>query len=313
MALAVNRPPVRQPARLPANGFALEWVAAGQNAKTDKRHREFDSGGSRAILTALLEKANLIVTTRRVQVVGAFIRSTAMPEASGIIPDRHGVRVRIRPSGSEQGFMCVILCEGKETPDQLTDTIKKAALESFGDASNEELPEPNEAGVVDTAVEIVRSLGDVQSRSLGEFAALVAEESGPGADPAYWMKALAAAEEAGRLYRNGTKFMLADTRTEPVPAQPEAVVVVSEPTPPPLLEIRPPAPLDDSAVQMLANNAGAMISSLSRLQKLNDERKNLLTKKSDIERQLELNTEQIRVAARDLDLTTLTLAADALR
>lgn len=298
-------------------GFRLEWVAAGQNAKDKTRQKEFDTRhGARDLLTETFTRAGIPAVGRRVQVTHAFQRSSKMPTVSGVLADKHGVRLRIRPDKKDQGYMVVVLCNPGETPESLYTRLEPAARAISGGLAEEPLPDPESETVYRRAADLAGGLDPAES--LAAFAVNLAAEAGPGESPSYWMKALCAAETNGLVYRNGTGFYPVDPEAAqdkpapiPVPA-PVPVVVAPEPASAPIKADGRTEP-DMEAVDLLANSAGAMIAALSRIQSLKEERRKLMARRIELERDIAQNARDLREAAKVLDIDTLNLAAQALR
>lgn len=306
-----------RPQPMSPTGFRLEWVAGGLNAKDPIRQRDFDSHGSRDLLTQTLTKAGIPAMGRRVQVIRSFVRASDMPPVSGILADKHGVRLRIKPKRYDQGFMTVVLCESGETPESLASRLEPAARAVSGGVAEEPLPDPESELVYRRAADIAGELDSAES--LPGFADNVAAEMGPGMSAAYAWKALCAAETAGLLYRNGTAFLPVESPPEPEPETlPVAPVPGSSAAHPhnPMPVAAPPptnGSLDMTAVEILANNAGALAPALSRIQKLNDTRKNLLKKRAELDLEIATNAAEFKKEAKAVNLDEIMLALDALR
>ena len=287
---------------------SVEWVAGGQNAKDRARQRHFGTTPLRLIENTL-ERAGLRPAGRRLQVVSTFLRSSALPPVSGVLADAHGCRLRVKPTGDDQGYLVVVLCDAGETPEALAAKLEPAAKHVSAGTTADPVPPPDSEPVYRQAAGIAARID--RAASLADFATQVAEEVGPGEDPHYWMRALTAAESHGLLLRNGTTFYPSGTVEADI--APVAADPAPSPTPPP----RPAADaassdVDAGALEALAGSAGGLIAALSRLQKLNDERKDLQKKRLELDAKLAENTRQLKEAARGIDFDTLALSADAI-
>lgn len=279
--------------------LVIEYVGQmhGQAAQTLSR---FEQTGALHALMRLTHDMG----PRTVQLLNSFVRKTRYALVSSILPlpNGRGVRLRIKPEG-QLGFIAVILVKEGETANGLAKLLERKNETIFGPPPVAMLP--NDPQVVRRAVEAVRTLDSNAYQpgpddGLLEFADRVAEEIGPSEDPGYWFKALCAGEELGKLFRDGTRFMVIEPLEDekslapavsaiPMPVQSSSATAMM---PTPVLLPLPPVDLGDvqgdQATELLAENADDLIEAIQAVRAARADRQTIVHRIAEVRHNLAL-------------------------
>lgn len=294
-------PPVR-------DELIVSYVGGKQTANRTDALPEFRRSGAGALLQQILTGLG----ARDVHITKVFNRTTDLKPVSGILPDAHGVRVRLKPAGQDRGYLVVVLARPAETVAELCRRVEAGAARVLGHAPPRVTPE--DPLVVDRVVELVDAIDyhPEFGATLPDFADAVAAEAGPGEDAGFWFRALLAAEQRGRLLRNGVCFYRpaypddegAGTTIEGS-SGPELPPVTSAPAPPPV-QPTSSSPPPAAAIDLLAENATSFIEALVEVRAAHADRRAVLDRVAEIRENL---TRAEAEACRDLAAVEARLAA----